>query len=138
MSSGSTSSRRGGSTKLSTRKKKILVADDDPSILEAIQLILEDSGYEVVTTVNGETIYQMEKEYPDLLLLDIWMSGQDGSDICRFLKSRETTKDIPVIMISANKDTQAIAKEAGADDFITKPFEMDDLLEKVAQYVGKK
>jgi DNA-binding response OmpR family regulator len=117
--------------------KKILVADDDPGILEAIQLVLEDEGYEVVTTVDGETIYQMEKEYPDLLLLDIWMSGQDGSDICKFLKSRETTKDIPIIMISANKDTEEIAKKAGADDFITKPFEIEELINKVAKYIGR-
>lgn len=116
-------------------KKKILVADDDPSILEAVQLILEDAGYDVVTAVNGETVYQMEKEYPDLLLLDIWMSGQDGSDICKFLKSRETTKNIPVIMISANKDTEEIAQKSGADDFITKPFEMKDLLTLVAKYI---
>lgn len=122
-------------TKLSTRKK-ILVADDDPSILEAIQMILEDAGYEVSTTVDGETVYKMEKEYPDLLLLDIWMSGQDGRDICKFLKSRESTKDIPIIMISANKDTQEIAKKAGADDFIVKPFEMKDLLAIVAKHIG--
>lgn len=118
-------------------KKKVLVADDDPSILEAIQLMLEDAGYDVVTTVNGETVYQMEKEYPDLLLLDIWMSGQNGSDICKFLKSRESTKNIPIIIISANKDTQEIAKEAGADDFIAKPFEMNKLLAKVNEHIGK-
>jgi CheY-like chemotaxis protein len=120
---------------MSKQKKKILVADDDPSILEAIQLILEDEGYEVVTTVNGETIYQMEKEYPDLLLLDIWMSGQDGRDICKFLKSRESTRDIPIIMISANKDTAVIAKESGADGFLAKPFEMNALLDIVSKYI---
>ena len=138
MSSGSTSSRRGGSTKLSTRKKKILVADDDPSILEAIQLILEDSGYEVVTTVNGETIYQMEKEYPDLLLLDIWMSGQDGREICKYLKNNPLTKHIPIIMISASRDIIESAKKAGADDFLAKPFQMDDLLQKVEKPTSSK
>jgi CheY-like chemotaxis protein len=122
------------SSKLNT-KKKILVADDDPSILEAIQLILEDAGYEVITAVDGEAIYKMEKDYPDLLLLDIWMSGQDGREICKFLKNRDTTKDIPIVMISANKDTEEIAKEAGADDFITKPFEMNDLLKKVSKFM---
>ena len=118
-------------------KKKILVADDDPSILEAIKLILEDEGYEVIVTVDGGTVYKMEKEYPDLLLLDIWMSGQDGSDICKFLKSRKTTKDIPIIMISANKDTEEIARNAGADGFITKPFEIEDLIAIVTKFTSK-
>ncbi len=120
---------------MSDKKKKILIADDDPAILEALTLMLEDADYEVETTVNGETIYKMEKEYPDLLVLDIWMSGMDGRDICKHLKKQELTKDIPIIIMSANKDTKQMAKESGADDFITKPFEMKDLLAKVAQYI---
>jgi len=115
-------------------KKKILVADDDPAILDAIQIMLEDAGYDVVTSVNGETVYKMEKSFPDLLLLDIWMSGMDGRDICRYLKNQEVTCNIPIIMISANKDTDKMAKDAGANDFLAKPFQMNDLLEKVAKY----
>src|SRR5918911_300930 len=95
-------------------KKKILIADDDPAILDALQMMLEDEGYEVTTTVDGETVCKMEKEYPDLLLLDIWMSGMDGRDICKQLKKNHLTKSIPVIMFSANKDTEKIAREAGA------------------------
>lgn len=116
--------------------KKILVADDDPAILDSIKLILEEFGYEVDTTVDGETIYKMETEYPDLLLLDIWMSGQDGREICKYLKKEAHTKHIPIIMISANRDTAMIAKEAGADDFLAKPFEMDELIQKVEQYTN--
>lgn len=119
------------------KKKKVLVADDDPSILEVIELMLTEEGYEVITAVDGEAIYKMEKDFPDLMLLDIWMSGMDGRDICRHVKGQELTKDIPVIMVSANKDTAQIAQEAGADDFLAKPFEMDDLLAKVAQYTNK-
>lgn len=118
-------------------KYKILVADDDPGIVESLQLMLEDAGYEVATTVDGETVYKMEKEFPDLLLLDIWMSGQDGRQICKFLKKRKHTKHIPIIMISANKDTEQIARDAGADDFLPKPFEMDDLLNKVKSHLPK-
>ena len=120
-----------------TAKKSIVVADDDPAIVDALQFMLEEEGYSVRTTVDGQTVSVMFEEEPDLLLLDIWMSGQDGRDICKFLKSRETTKDIPIIMISANKDTQEIAKEAGADGFITKPFEMNDLLDKVAKCIDR-
>ncbi len=122
------------SAKLRTRKK-ILVADDDPAIVDSIQLMLELYDYEVSTTVDGETIYKMEMEYPDLLLLDIWMSGQDGREICKFLKNNPLTKHIPIIMFSASRDIIQSAKDAGADDFIAKPFQMDELLSKVAKYV---
>lgn len=116
--------------------KKILVADDDPAILDAIKMMLELEDYNVSVTVNGETIYKMEKDYPDLLLLDIWMSGQDGRDICKYLKNNPLTKHIPIIMISASKDIKQSAKESGADDFIAKPFEIDDLLTVVAKHVN--
>ena len=120
------------------RKKKVLVADDDPAILEVITLILEDAGYDVKTTVNGQT-EKLAKEYlPDLILLDIWMSGMDGRIICKDLKAQKITKHIPILMISANKDTEKIAKEAGADGFLAKPFDMKDLLNKVAAYTSKK
>ena len=122
---------------MNNKPKKILVADDDPSILEVIELMLTEEGYEVITAVDGEAIYKMEKDFPDLMLLDIWMSGMDGRDICRHVKSQELTKDIPIIMVSANKDTETISKEAGADDFLAKPFEMDDLLAKVKHYTTR-
>lgn len=111
--------------------KKILVADDDPAIVDSIQMILEDEGYEVDTTVNGEAVYKMEKDYPHLLLLDIWMSGQDGREICKYLKKNPHTKHIPIVMISASREIEKSAKESGADDFLAKPFDIDDLLEKV-------
>lgn len=117
-------------------EKKILVADDDSAIVEALTLMLEDAQYQVIATTDGNSVPDLLAEKPDLLLLDIWMSGIDGRTICAKLKADEKTKDIPIIMISANKDTQGIAKEAGANDFLTKPFQMDDLLEKVAKYLG--
>ncbi|MEO6508980.1 MAG: response regulator transcription factor [Patescibacteria group bacterium] len=118
------------------KKKRILVADDDPAIVDSIKYMLEDEGYEVETTVDGETVGKMFEDQPDLLLLDIWMSGQDGRDICRALKAQETTKHIPIIMISANKDTEKIAKEAGANDFVGKPFDIEDLLNKIKQQLN--
>src|SRR6185503_4824858 len=115
--------------------KRILVADDDPAIVESTRLILEEFGYDVDTTVDGETIYKMEKDFPDLLLLDMWMSGQDGREICKYLKKEEATKDIPIIMISASRDIKVSAKESGANDFIEKPYEMDDLINLVKKYI---
>lgn len=116
------------------KNKKILVADDDPAICDAVQFMLEEEGYTVSTTVNGETIYKMETDFPDLLLLDIWMSGQDGREICKYLKKKELTQNIPIIMVSASRDIEESAKEAGANDFLAKPFKMDDLLNKIAKY----
>lgn len=111
--------------------RKILVVDDDPSILDAISMLLEDEGYYVDTSTDGKRITSMKENLPDLFLLDIWMSGIDGRDICRYLKSKHQTKEIPVIMISATKDAGVSALQAGADDFIAKPFEMDELLRKI-------
>ncbi|MBA3723390.1 MAG: response regulator [Candidatus Levybacteria bacterium] len=116
-------------------KKKILVADDDPAIVDCLQIMLEEADYEVKTTTDGETVRMVKKELPDVILLDIWMSGEDGRDICRYLKSQNQTKRIPIIMISATRDLAESAKKAGAEDFLTKPFQMNDLLTKVAKYI---
>ena len=110
--------------------KKIMIADDDAAILDSLSLMLEFEGYQVSATLNGETVLSMA-EKPDLLLLDIWMSGVDGRDICKKLKQHEATRSLPVVLISASNDIQRSAIEAGADDFLAKPFEMNDLLEKI-------
>jgi DNA-binding response OmpR family regulator len=114
--------------------KRILIAEDDMGILEAMQIMLEDEGYEVTTTVDGQTVQAMHEELPDLLLLDIWLAGMDGAQICKQLKSQELTRHIPIILCSANAATQELAKNCGADDFIVKPFEMTDLLAKVDKH----
>lgn len=118
-------------------RKKILVADDDPGIVDAMQILLEDEGYEVITTMDGETIAVMYEQKPDLVFLDIWMSGMNGSTICQKLKADEKTKSIPIIMFSANRDTQDIAMQCGADGFLSKPFEIKELLEIVNNYLGE-
>jgi CheY-like chemotaxis protein len=119
------------------QRKRILVADDDTAILEVISMMLEDAGYDVKTTVNGQTEKFVKEYSPHLILLDIWMAGMDGRVICKSLKGNKLTRHIPIVMISANKDTKKIAIESGADNFIEKPFEMDHLLATVAQYAGK-
>jgi len=116
--------------------KKVLVADDDPAILDVMRMMLEFEGYEVTTTPNGATILQMDSGLPDLLLLDIWMSGTDGRELCRRLKLNEKTKNIPIVLVSASKDVEHSAREAGADDFIAKPFEMNELLQKIEKNIN--
>lgn len=116
-------------------KKHILVADDDHAIGDALQAMLEDTGYCVTTTTDGKNVEQLQKNFPDLILLDIWMSGMDGREICKRFKSQITTKHIPIIMISANTNGEKIAKEAGANDFVAKPFEINDLLAKIEKHL---
>ena len=117
--------------------KKILVADDNPAILDSLKIMLEDEGYEVETTEDGAVAQNMKKPLPDLLLLDVWMSGIDGRDVCARLKSNALTKDVPIIIMSATKDINHIAKSAGADAYISKPFQMDHMLEIVSRHINQ-
>ncbi|MEO8794156.1 MAG: response regulator [Daejeonella sp.] len=119
---------------MSETGKWVLVADDDEGILDVISIILESAGYKVTTIIRGEEVLEIKEDLPDLILLDISMAGIDGRDICKKLKSQDSTKHISIIMISANRDTEEISIQAGADSFICKPFDMDDLLQKVAKY----
>jgi DNA-binding response OmpR family regulator len=123
------------STDQGGKQKTILIADDDPGIVDALAQFLEEVGYAVRTTVDATTIGRLADGPPDLILLDIRMSGRDGSEICKRLKSADATRAIPIIIFSASKDTERIAREAGADDFIAKPFDMYQLIEKIERYV---
>jgi CheY-like chemotaxis protein len=115
---------------------KILVVDDDEGIVEVVQIVLEGEGYVVQTSMNG-AIFQLLSnmaEQPDLILLDVLLSGEDGREISKRLKSDEKTKHIPVVMLSAHSDASKIADNSGADDFLEKPFDVDVLIEKVRKY----
>ena len=116
--------------------KRILIVDDDPDILEFLQVILEDEGYTVVTSDKGEYLEQLHNGgLPHLILLDVLLSGKDGREILKYLKIKPETKAIPVIMFSAHPNAEETARQAGADDFIAKPFDIDDLLERISHYV---
>ncbi len=78
----------------------------------------------------------MTEPFPDLLFLDIRVSGSDGLTICQHLKSQPATRHLPIILLSAHRDTQRIARDAGADDVLSQPFQMDDLLVLAAKYLG--
>ncbi|TMC37638.1 MAG: response regulator [Chloroflexi bacterium] len=116
--------------------KKILVVDDEPDILEFLQVILEEEGYLVATTEKGEYVEKLHAGgLPDLILLDVLLSGKDGREIVKQLKSQEETKSIPIIMFSAHPSAEKTARDAGADDFVAKPFQIDFLLAVVAKYL---
>ena len=112
---------------------KILVADDMLDILDVLQQILEMDGYDVVATSDGaKVLHMMHAEQPDLLLLDIWLPGCDGRDLCKQIKQQETLWHIPVLLMSAHRDVQQRAAQVGADGSIQKPFEMSTLLTTIA------
>jgi DNA-binding response OmpR family regulator len=117
-------------------RKKLLVVDDEPDILEFLQIILEEEGYEVITSDKGEFLEQLHNGgLPDLILVDVLLSGKDGREIVKHLKSQDETKHIPVIMFSAHPSAEQTAREAGAEDFVAKPFEIDLLLTKIATHL---
>ena len=117
--------------------KKILIADDDPGILEVVKIILEEDGkYEVVSVAEGNKVESLIKsEHPNLILLDIWMPGCDGRELTRKIKSDDKIKDIPLLLISAYNDIESKAAEAGADGFVEKPFDINNLKTKVTQFI---
>jgi len=117
------------------KRKTILIADDDLGIVDAVTQFLEEVGYAVRATADVTTIGAFADGLPDLILLDIRMSGRDGGEVCKRLKSGDATRAIPIIIFSASKDTERIARDAGADDFIAKPFDMYQLVEKIERYV---
>jgi CheY-like chemotaxis protein len=120
-------------------KKIVLIAEDDKAIVEVMDIILQEAGYETVLLKSGEKVVEtVTSKLPNLLLLDIWLSGEDGGEIAKVLKAKEKTKHIPIVMISANNETEQIAKNVGADGFLRKPFDIDDFLQVVAKFTESK
>ena len=101
--------------------------DDSPAILDVMALALDSEGYEVSTSLTGACFGQMERNPPDLILLDVLLSGEDGGEICQGLKSDEHTRHIPVILISAHAGLPETAEKSGADGFLVKPFHLTEL-----------
>ena len=114
--------------------KKILIADDEPDILEIVQFNLKAEGYEVFTAKNGdEAIDQAKKHQPDLIILDIMMPGKNGIDVCNILRLQPAFKDTLIVFLSAISDegTEIRGLETGADDYLTKPIRPKILVSKV-------
>ena len=107
---------------------KVLVVDDEWEIRDMLSRFLTEEGYEVIVASNGEEAIELaERENPQVILLDIMMPGIDGIETCKRLKAEEKTRFIPVIMATALWDTYAEAIEAGAEDFVTKPFNLAEI-----------
>ena len=114
--------------------KKILIADDEPDILEIIQFNLAAEGYDVITAKNGdEAIEQAKKHLPDLIILDVMMPGKTGIETCNILRAQPVLKETLIIFLSALSDegTEIRGLESGADDYLTKPIRPKILISKV-------
>ena len=114
--------------------KKILIADDEPDILEIVQYNLQNEGYEVATAKNGNKAIEQAKRFnPDLIILDIMMPGKNGIEVCNILRMQPAFNDTLIIFLTALSDegTEVKGLETGADDFITKPVSPKVLISKV-------
>jgi DNA-binding response OmpR family regulator len=120
--------------------KKVLVVDDEEYLVELLSVNLEVAGFNVVKAYDGEQgLKQTEAERPDIIILDIRMPGVDGFEVCRRLKADPTTKNIPIIMLSAYVQQADINKglSLGAETYIKKPFDVQNLIDTVNQILKK-
>ncbi|HEY9000855.1 MAG TPA: response regulator [Mucilaginibacter sp.] len=113
----------------------VLLVEDDPDVLDILYYILADAGYQVTRSDGHDVMHRIAELPPGLILLDHRLQVAWGADICRRLKNSESTRAIPVIMMSATMYLEETAKTAGADDHLAKPFDLEDLLNKVGRHL---
>ena len=114
--------------------KKILIADDEPNIVTALEFLLERNGYEVLVARNGGAALKMiEEQRPDLVLLDVMMPVKSGYEVCQRMRERADWRDIKIIMLTAKGRDVEMSKglSIGADLYITKPFSTQELVAKI-------
>ena len=118
--------------------KKILIVDDEQDIVESLKFVLEASDFTCYCAYNGEDGLRLAKELvPDLIILDVMMPKINGFKISRLLKYDAKYKNIPILMVTARtqEEDKLIGEETGADEYITKPFELDEVVKKDEQYL---
>ncbi|MDD3374144.1 MAG: response regulator [Candidatus Omnitrophica bacterium] len=120
--------------------KKILAVDDEPDILKVVIFRLKKEGYDIKTAINGQMALDMiAEDRPDLILLDITLPVLNGFEVCRRIKADEHSKDIPVMFLTASTASEGFkerAAEAGAQDYMFKPFDYDELLAKIKKMLS--
>lgn len=116
--------------------KNVLICDDDQGILDVAKIVLHDKGYNVTTLNDSKHIDSKIKEIrPDVILIDLWMPEADGEQIVKKLKKNDETKNIPVVVVSARRDTPEAARKSGADGYLLKPFDIEQLEEIVEKHL---
>jgi DNA-binding response OmpR family regulator len=119
------------------KSARILVVDDDPDLGEMLKLMLEYKGYDVTLSERAEKAEEILRNNTiDLVIMDMLLSGANGVDVCARLK-QNSASHMPIMMISAHPNAKEICISAGADDFISKPFDMHDMLSKVNYLINK-
>ena len=115
---------------------KILLVDDDVDHLSIAKLVLTNRGYTVLVLWNTGVLLEVVKDFmPDLIFMDHHMPEMNGREATRLLKSNEATKHIPIVYFSSAEQLEQLAKEAGADGFLAKPFKIEQLVAKINQYL---
>jgi DNA-binding response OmpR family regulator len=113
---------------------RILVIEDNPDIKEVLGYILKDDGHEVIQCSDGTSLNFLNRIKPDVILMDEILAGLRGSALCRQLKSDESTQSLPIVLISAMPNLKDTAMACGADAYIEKPFNIDNLLEVIMSF----
>ncbi len=119
-------------------KKKILIVDDEPDIVETLKFLMESEGFESIIAMDGEEAFKKAKEEnPDLIILDVMLPKINGYKVCRLLKFDNKYKHIPIFMVTARsqEEDKVIGEETGADEYVTKPFDIEEILKKIHSYL---
>nr|WP_294945151.1 response regulator [uncultured Mucilaginibacter sp.] len=118
-------------------RNTVLVIEDEPIIGEMMCILLEIEGYKVVSLGDtGLARQKLESKEIALVMLDLNLGGEDGQSMCRYIKQQPDFQDIPVILVSGNADLEQIKNECGADDYLAKPFGLEDFVKKVNKLAG--
>ena len=121
--------------------KKVLIVDDEPNIIMSLEFLMKKNGYEVFIARNGaEAIKAVDRQHPDIVILDIMMPQVDGYEVCEYIKQQKTPSEAKVIFLSAKGKESDIAKgyEVGADFYMTKPFSTKNLVNKINELTVSK
>jgi len=114
--------------------KKLLICDDDADIVDMLEMVLDEPGFQLITETDSRKVLELVlNEKPDLLLMDLWMPVMSGDQVLQQIRSNELLKALPVMIMSASRDGQSIAMDAGASGYIAKPFDIDELVTRVHQ-----
>lgn len=120
--------------------KKVLLVDDEPDIVETVKFMLEAEEFDCIVAYDGEdALNKAKNENPDIILLDVMLPKINGYKVCRLLKFDNKYKNIPILMLTARSqdEDKAIGEETGANEYITKPFEIEEIINLVKKYTAQ-
>ncbi|WP_316809138.1 response regulator [Pedobacter agri] len=117
--------------------KTLLICDDDVDIIEMLEIVLDDSGFDIITEADSKKVLELISSIrPQLVLMDLWMPVISGDQILTRMREDENLASIPVVIMSAAQDGKQIASKAGANGYISKPFDIDKLMQKVNEFMS--